>query len=88
VTHKYKTVRIDWEIYQVDVDEFESEQRGTIKVLGTYGSLEEVQKALPQVAKKKFPKWDNSGWVPLNADHDYQKVYFQRKEVILKEWEE
>lgn len=85
--HTYRTVRYDWEIVQVDVDQYESEQLFII-VLNAYGSFEEAKAALPLYGKKKFPKWDNSNWIPLNPDHDYQKLNIRRKEVILKEWQE
>lgn len=86
--HTYRTIRVDWEVVQVDVDQYESEQPHTLKVLGTYATRDEARAALPLFAKLKFADRNWDMWVPLKPDHGYQKVYVNRREVIIKEWQE
>ena len=85
---KHKTVRCEWHIIRVDVDQYESEQRGTEQVLGVYGSREEALENMPKFAKKKFYDQSWSIWVPLDAKHSYEIVRIGYYERTVKEWSE
>jgi hypothetical protein len=86
--YTYKTIRIDWEVVRVDVDQYEAEQPNTLKVLNTYATRDEARSALPLYAKKKFADQSWDMWVPLNPDHAYQAVFVRRNEVTIEEWKQ